>query len=197
MDAVCQALAARVAELDRQATDLLEANNRLLVRAREAERKRDEAEAVSHDRVAGLTDEIDTLRAQFAREGERARQVVLDTYRAGRVDGLQEAAAKLEWFRPPLSGPDYGAMTDDERRTVRQNDSRLANLAECVRRLIPAPAGRDAIRKTGGAHEVDGYLAGVVIWAGVEHPVMAIPVARGFLLHIYGWAQLARRVLGR
>ena len=55
----------------------------------------------------------------------------------------------------------------------------------------------DPIRKIGGEHEVDGFLAGVVDWAGVEHPVMAIPVAKGFLLHIYAWSQLARRALGR
>jgi hypothetical protein len=55
----------------------------------------------------------------------------------------------------------------------------------------------DPIRKVGGGHEVDGFLAGVITWEGVEHPVMAIPVAKGFLLHIYAWAQLARRALGR
>jgi hypothetical protein len=60
----------------------------------------------------------------------------------------------------------------------------------------PAIAYGDPICKVGGAHEVDGFLAGVVAWAGVEHPVMAIPVRRGWLLHIYAWTQLARRDFG-
>ncbi|MGA2491887.1 MAG: hypothetical protein ABSF67_02925 [Roseiarcus sp.] len=203
MDAVRQALAARIVELERQNTDLQEANSRLLSRARAAERERDEALAAGDDRIADLSGEINAVLNQRGREREQALQAVLDASRAGRVTGLREAAAKLEWYRPQLSGPDYGAMTDDERRVARETDNRLANLAESIRRLTcsaPEPAAigyGDMIRKVGGAHEVEGYLAGVVTWAGVEHPVMAIPVAKGFLLHIYAWAQLARRAFGR
>jgi hypothetical protein len=196
-------LAARIVELERQTADLQHSNNGLLTRARDAERERDEALTDGHDRLAEMHAEIDALCAQRGREQEQARQAVLDARRLGRIVGLEEAADKLESMRPELSGPDYGMMTDDERQVTRETDNRLVHLADAIRRLITAPAGQDAIRygdpirKFGGGHEVDGYLAGVVTWAGVEHPVMAIPVARGFLLHIYAWAQLARRAFVR
>jgi hypothetical protein len=161
----------RVAELERQNRDLQAANNRLLVRARDAERERDEA--LSGERESDA-EQFDAIRRDRARMRERAAAA------HHFVDPSKEEAARKVRV----------AMRIEE-------ESGAAPQTESHRRAAPAIAYGDPIRKVGGAHEVDGYLAGVITWEGVEHPVMAIPVARGFLLHIYAWAQLARRAFVR
>lgn len=52
------------------------------------------------------------------------------------------------------------------------------------------------ISKTGGKHQVDGFFAGEIDWKGEKHPVMAIPVRVGWMLHIYAPGQLVARESG-
>ena len=154
-----QAALDRIAELERQNSDLQGANNRYLERARaaEAELAEQKKDPTDWEVIAAIPKP------------------------AGTTYWTHDVSAAIHAFHSKRCACAH------KNATPALDDVLAASSAEA------AIGYGEPIRNSTAAREVDGYLAGVVVWEGVEHPVMAIPVAKGFLLHIYAWSQLERR----